>query len=152
MTASTSEAPFKRILVAVDGSEHGVQAARTAARLARTLAAHLAILTVYHNPSVELGEPNYSAALNEELQESEAIVSRAREAVLADGGPEPETEWLGGTPAETIIQFVKDADYDLVVVGSHGRGRMESALLGSVSHAVAAGAACPVMVIGPETT
>ena len=150
MTTSTPEASFKRILVAVDGSEHGVRAARTAARLARALAAQLVVLTVYHNPSAELGEPNYSTALNKELEEAEAIVTVVRRAVIADGGPEPDTEWLGGNPAETIIHFVEDSGPDLVVVGSHGRGRVESALLGSVSQAVAAGAGCPVMVVGPE--
>lgn len=51
---------------------------------------------------------------------------------------------LGG-PAETLV--AASADADLVVVGNRGRGRVSSALLGSVALSVTAGAACPVVVV-----
>jgi nucleotide-binding universal stress UspA family protein len=64
------------------------------------------------------------------------------------GGPEPESEWLGGAPAEMIIRAARDGGDDLVVVGSRGRSRVQAVLLGSVSTAVAAQAGRPVLVIG----
>lgn len=148
MTTPTPAIPPKRILVAVDGSDHGLHAARAAARLARGLGARLTLLTVYHAPSAALGEPNYSTALGEALDHAREIIDRAREAVREDGGPEPESEWLGGAPAETIIRAARDGGYDLVVVGTHGRSRVQAVLLGSVSTAVAAQAGRPVLVIG----
>ena len=57
-------------------------------------------------------------------------------------------EWLAGQPAETIVETARAGDYDLVVVGTHGRGRLGAALLGSVSSAVAAHAGRPVLVVG----
>ena len=57
-------------------------------------------------------------------------------------------EWLGGAPAETIIAVAGDGAYDLIVMGTHGRGRLQAALLGSVSHAVAVRAGRPVLVVG----
>jgi nucleotide-binding universal stress UspA family protein len=42
----TSPAVFTRILVAVDGSDHGRHAARVAAGLARALGARLTLLTL----------------------------------------------------------------------------------------------------------
>lgn len=48
-------------------------------------------------------------------------------------------------PAETLV--AASADADLVVVGNRGRGRVSSALLGSVAFSVTAGAACPVVVV-----
>lgn len=47
-------------------------------------------------------------------------------------------------PRETLITASRDAH--LVVVGSHGRSRWRTALLGSVSAAVARNASCPVVV------
>lgn len=140
-------APFRRILVAVDGSDHALHAARLAARLARALDAGLTLLAVYHGPSAALGEPNYSAALGEALDEARRIVAQARQAVSDVDGPEPETEWLSGHPAETIVATARDGGYDLVVMGTRGRGRIGAALLGSVSSAVAAHAGRPVLVV-----
>jgi nucleotide-binding universal stress UspA family protein len=148
MTAPPLDPPFTRILVAVDGSPHALHAARTAARLARALGARLMLLTVYHQPSASLGEPNYSAALTEALDGAREVAEHARQAVHDAGGPEPEVEWLGGAPAETIIGAAHDGGYDLVVVGTRGRGPVRAALLGSVSSAVAAGAGRPVLVVG----
>ena len=146
--SAASAGVFGRILVAVDGSDHAMQAARVASRLAQALGAHLTLITVYHAPSASLGEPNYSAALREALDEARHTIASAREAVLAAGGPEPETEWLGGGPAETIISAARDGGYDLIVMGTRGRGRVGVALLGSVSNAVAARAGRPVLVVG----
>ncbi|HWC04295.1 MAG TPA: universal stress protein [Methylomirabilota bacterium] len=146
--ARTIPGPFKRILVAVDGSDRSLDAVRFAARLASALSAELNIMTVYHAPSDALGEPNYSRALEEALAEAQRILEEARRVALNAGGPEPKVEWLAGQPAETIVETARAGDYDLVVVGTLGRGRLGAALLGSVSSAVAAHAGRPVLVVG----
>ena len=142
------DTPFTRLLVAVDGSEHGLQAAHVAARLARTLGARLTLLTVYHGPSSLLGEPNYSTTLAHALDEARHVLDHAAQVVRDAAGLEPETEWLAGTPAEAIVSAARDGGYDLIVMGTRGRGRLEVALLGSVSSAVAAHAGRPVLVVG----
>ena len=144
----TTHTPFKRILVAVDGSEHAFDAVRVAARLAAALSGKVTLMTAYHAPSDTLGEPNYSRALGEALGEAQRILEEGRGVALNAGGPEPEVEWLAGQPAETIVETARAGDYDLVVVGTHGRGRLGAALLGSVSSAVAAHAGRPVLVVG----
>ena len=52
---------------------------------------------------------------------------------------------LKGDPAEVIGR--EAAGFDLLVVGSHGRKRLDRFLLGSVSHAVVHRTACPALVI-----
>jgi nucleotide-binding universal stress UspA family protein len=141
---------FRRILVAVDGSDHGLEAARVAARLARAVGAELSLLTVYHAPSPALGEPNYSTALTHALDEARHTIERARAAVLEAGGPEPQTEWLAGPAVDTIVTAARDGGHDLVVLGTRGRGRIEAAILGSVSSGVAARAGRPVLVVGDQ--
>ena len=143
-----AQRPFKSILVAVDGSDHAFDAVRVAARLATALSAHLTLLSVYHAPSDSLGEPNYSHALGQALGEAQRILEEAKAVAVNAGAQEPRVEWMAGTPAETIVETARAGDYDLVVVGTLGRGRLGAALMGSVSSAVTAHAGRPVLVVG----
>jgi nucleotide-binding universal stress UspA family protein len=145
---STPATSFARILVAVDGSAHALDATRIAARLAAALGARLTLLTVYHPPSDTLGEPNYSEALATALEGADRVLEEARRAVQLVGGPTPAVERLGGPPAEVIVGAARDGEHDLVVMGTRGLGRLGSALLGSVSSEVAARAGRPVMISG----
>ena len=56
---------------------------------------------------------------------------------------------LEGSPKQAIVEEAERWGADLVVVGSHGRGFWGRLLLGSVSHAVAARANCPVLIVRP---
>jgi nucleotide-binding universal stress UspA family protein len=52
-----------------------------------------------------------------------------------------------GDPQHIICDVAKQEAVDLIVVGSHGKGRMERLLLGSVSNYVLNHAHCPVLVV-----
>jgi nucleotide-binding universal stress UspA family protein len=147
-SSGADQAPFKNILVAVDGSDHAFDAVRVAARLATALSARLTLMTAYDAPSETLGEPNYSRALGEALGEAQKVLEDARRVALNAGGPEPQVEWLAGEPAATVVETAQAGGYDLVVMGTLGRGRLGTALLGSVSAEVAARAGRPVLVVG----
>jgi nucleotide-binding universal stress UspA family protein len=51
-----------------------------------------------------------------------------------------------GDPVERLVAAAVEGNAELLVVGSRGRGRVGSALLGSVSTGVVAAAPCPVIV------
>ena len=138
---------FRRILVAVDGSEHSRQAALVAARLAREIGSDLTLLTVYRQPPGFEGEPYYSEALEAALADAQRILDSAAADVLADGGPKPETSALGGDPVAEICEAASAGGHDLIVMGTRGLGRLQSALLGSVSGQVAAAGCCPVLIV-----
>ncbi len=57
------------------------------------------------------------------------------------------TETLNGSPARVIVEMAETWDADLIVVGSHGYGFWNRALLGSVSSAVVHLAPCSVLVV-----
>ncbi len=51
-----------------------------------------------------------------------------------------------GNPASEIVKAAKDWPADLIVIGSHGRGGLTRALMGSVAEGVMRQAPCPVLV------
>jgi nucleotide-binding universal stress UspA family protein len=60
-------------------------------------------------------------------------------------GVQVETQVRVGVATDLLL--AESADADLVVLGSHGLGGLRGALIGSVALRVAAGAACPVVVV-----
>jgi nucleotide-binding universal stress UspA family protein len=77
---------------------------------------------------------------------AERVAARAAEVArdLAPGTP-VETWVRGGDLAATVLGAARGAG--LVVVGGHGRGDVDGAFLGSVSHVVVHGARAPVLVV-----
>ena len=139
---------FRRIVVAVDGSHHARQAVLTAAECAREMGATLTLLTVYHEPPGFEGEPQHSADLIRAMERARALLADEEAVVQAAGGPAVQKDLLGaGHPAAAILAATASGQYDLLVMGTRGLGRLESALLGSVSAQVAAGSAIPVLIV-----
>jgi nucleotide-binding universal stress UspA family protein len=60
---------------------------------------------------------------------------------------------VAGRPANMIVDVATDLRAELVIVGSRGRGRLRTMLLGSVSAEVVDHAPCPVLVVrSPEAS
>jgi nucleotide-binding universal stress UspA family protein len=60
-----------------------------------------------------------------------------------------ETVVLTGRPASALVQFAERVGADLIAAGSHGHGRLERLLLGSVSTGIVRNANCAVLVVPP---
>src|SRR6266542_3286761 len=50
-------------------------------------------------------------------------------------------------PANEIVEYAKDADVDLIVMGTHGRAGLSHLLVGSVAERVVRTASCPVLTV-----
>lgn len=59
----------------------------------------------------------------------------------------PERVAVRGRAHEAILQAAEQAGSDLIVIGIHGRNRIDLALFGSTTQHVVRGACCPVLVI-----
>ena len=55
------------------------------------------------------------------------------------------TEVIFGSPAQTIVDYAADNQFDLIVMGTHGRTGMAHLLIGSVAERVVRTAGCPVL-------
>ncbi len=139
---------YSRILVAVDGSEQSLKAARTAAELARLFQAReLRVVHAYDPIPSFLGEPNLQVAINARLDEAQKVIQKALQVI----GELPEgvlrTEILEGPAAEAILRVAETHQSDLIVMGSRGMGRFTGLLLGSHSQRVVQHATCPVLIV-----
>lgn len=138
---------FENILLAVDGSEHALHAARTAADLARTVnAKEFRIVVAYDFIPPYLGEPNMQYAIDARMEEAKTILDHAVKEV-GELPCEVHTEMIEGSEAEAIINVANTRKSDVIVMGSRGRGRLAGLLLGSTSQAVVAHAPCPVLIV-----
>lgn len=138
---------FKNILVAVDGSEHALQAARVASQLARAMhSTTLRIVVVYDPIPSWLGEPNFQSAISARLDESHDLLRKATEAI-GDVPADIQSEILEGNPAEAIIEVAKTHPTELIVMGSRGLGQLAGLVLGSTSQKVVSHAPCPVLIV-----
>ena len=57
------------------------------------------------------------------------------------------TRLLDGDPAREILKLAREGEFDVIVMGSRGRGRVSAALLGSVSNRIMHDADVNVIVI-----
>ena len=137
---------FEKILVAVDGSDHSLKAAKLAGNLARLSGGTLRVITAYEEVPSYLGEPNLSQTIAKRTEKAEEVLDDAIKEI-GDIPGDCETEILSGDPAETILRVVDTFDIDIVIMGTRGQGGIKSLLLGSQSHKVLSAAPCPVMLV-----
>ena len=137
---------FKNILVALDGSEHAIKAARIAREMAICLQADLWVVVAYDPLPSYLGDPILQGAITSRLSHSEEILN----AGLQEIGQVPgkvKTEILEGPPAEAILSVAETRGVDLIIMGTRGLGLLAGLLVGSQSQKVVAHAGCPVLLV-----
>jgi nucleotide-binding universal stress UspA family protein len=143
---------FKKILVAVGGGDASLEPARVGGRLAAELGAELVIVNVRHDVQRVLGEPFYSDSPGRRLDDTGHILANARRVAEEQRARVASVESIEGSAAESIVTMAEHGDFTLIVVGTRGRNRLQSALLGSVSASVAAHSHVPVLVVPATVT
>lgn len=147
---------MERILVADDGSEAALSAVEIAVDLAAKTGAELIALAVVD--ATEFRRADVEAfARSEHLEVGGAVdnlvdaaadyLERCRTIAARAGVSRVRlVKRAGGDPASEILDYARDHDTDLIVVGSRGRGRLPGLVLGSVSQKLASLAPCSVLI------
>jgi nucleotide-binding universal stress UspA family protein len=139
---------MKRILVAVDGSQPSLKAARMAADIAMRFGAKLTLVHVV--PKLLLPPDVYGLTIAEVEKEHRAYAEKLLEqaiAALEEPGLDVDTTILYGAPAESIAEVAAAPDASLVVVGSRGHGAVARMFVGSVSDRLVHISPKPVLVV-----
>ena len=143
---------MKRIVAALDFSDSTPGVLETAVGLAGAYEAELHLLHVLEP------EPTYTAYgfTPDEFPAIHTFQEEARKRAklkldeLAAGVPDAllaGAELGEGSPLQALVEFVKEKDADLVVLGSHGHGVVASLLIGSVAEGMVRKALIPTLVV-----
>jgi nucleotide-binding universal stress UspA family protein len=138
---------MRAIVCAVDDSDSTEGVVRIALALAAALSMRLLLVTVApptEAPGVSAAPAGQQRLREQELNDARAMLERV---AARTGADDAELRAEIGSAAERIVALCRDENAALVVLGSHGRGDVKSAILGSVSHSVASHASCPVVIV-----
>lgn len=141
---------FNKILLAYDGSKASNKALGRAVELVKvTPGATLEIVHAFDFPRFFVGEgiAPIPASVNKEIYDlAEQTTEELRERI-ENAQINGKVEMIQGPPAEVILEYAKQNEMDLIVIGSRGLGGIREFVLGSVSHNVVQHAKIPVLVI-----
>ena len=143
---------FKKILVAIDGSEPSLHALEIATGIALTHDSELTILTVTPYPPPMITDdatPEYLPQFQEDLKESYKKMLTKTNKELKQKHPKLKTVpiVMEGRPARTIVQAARARESDLIVIGSKGTSGVLDWMLGTVSQQIANSCTVPVLIV-----
>lgn len=128
-----------RVVVAVDGSRHGLAAVRAALAL-QSVFGPAPQWRLVHVMDRQAGAADLDAATAPALKlfaEAKVEVERVR--------------LVGRNVGDAIVEHLAACPADLLVMGSHGRSALKAVLLGSVTTRVAARCTLPLLIARPRS-
>jgi nucleotide-binding universal stress UspA family protein len=146
-----------KILLAIDGSSASDRAIELVSTMRWPAGSHVqlihvgdALLGVYAGmPGVVVSAEAVEADIEADRERRQKLLDEAGARLVAPGRSVA-TQIIEGRPASSIVEAARAAEADLIVLGSHGRGALASAVLGSVTAEVIEYASTPVLVVRTE--
>jgi nucleotide-binding universal stress UspA family protein len=151
-----SKGGFKKILIAIDKSGYRQKVIETGTILAKAFGASLTAIHIIDRASLGVVwdllsyYPGTRAEVYERAMQKESakLLDEAKD--LAQGkGVEMKTDLItnASSAVEGILNYAKEADADLIIIGTKGMTGIEKFLMGSVASKVVSHAHCPVLAI-----
>jgi nucleotide-binding universal stress UspA family protein len=153
---TTARGGIKRIVVGVEGSEHGAAAIEWAVRMSKGMGSEvIAVFAISPPVYFDAGfmapmappqyDPEWRAEIKKEFERDWCKGLRA-------AGVKYRTVLEDGRPASVIAAVADREKADIIVVGRRGRGGVTELVLGSVSHELVLGSKRPVLAIESVAT
>ncbi len=136
----------KKILVAVDGSEHSNKILEKAVEYATLLKAGVLLVYCHRKFPAILGQPYRDHEISHTISEAEKLIKPFRE--YLDGHNIYVEERLMEEPAGRVIPEVARIEAcELIIMGSRGLTNIASLIIGSVTNRVLQTSPCSVLVV-----
>ena len=150
IASPAEQSPPRLLMVAVDGSDQSVWTAQVAANLAPPLAADVVLVHVMDPIAPAASELAFTEAeWRAELRRRGDRIFETARSQFSTGVP-IQRLLREGDPGREIVTSAAEWGADLLVMGTHGRGRLATFLLGSTAEAVIQGAPCPVLTVAHD--
>ena len=146
-------AAIKKIMVPTDGSDTSKEAMVYAGALANAFHASITILIVADDQYLDwIGPAHFTIEMMKQIEENS--IEQARK-VLDDFEVDSslknvKKEIRQGIPFQEIIDYAKNEQMDMIVMGTHGRKGVSHMMMGSVAEKVVRLAPCPVLTVKKE--
>ena len=143
---------LRKILVATDFSEPSEAALAYGRELAQRFGSRLLVAHVVENVlTAAVGADGFVFNDPGLQQDADATARKRVESLLTD----EDRAVLGAktvvivsnVPAHAIVDYAREANVDLIVIGTHGRGAVAHLFMGSVAERVVRLAPCPVLTV-----
>jgi nucleotide-binding universal stress UspA family protein len=147
------EAGFSKILVAFDGSEDSVKAARLACSLAKKYGSKVTVAHVYsfavfaYGGATPMPMPDVQPLEEAAKTKGLSILNRGL-AIARDCGADAEGELIEAPSiVQALVEYAAKEKVGLIVAGTRGMTGFKKLIMGSVSSGLAGHAECPVLVV-----
>lgn len=137
---------YNHIILAADGSENAVRAAKETIKIA-SLNKKCLVEVVYVADFEKAKTEVLHAGSKEVLELERRKKIQNVELLLKEAGVLYKIKILHGSPGPEIVKFANENSVDLLVIGSRGLNSLQEMVLGSVSHKVIKRVNCPALVV-----
>ena len=136
---------FKKILVPLDGSKNSFRALDRAIDLAKQTKASITCMSVIQTYRTEMGV--VKTITGETMNRNYKKIMKIAKDKCKKNEINCSEVLKYGQEGKEIVSFAQKNEYDIIVIGSRGRGLIKETLLGSTSHHVVHASKKPVLII-----
>lgn len=141
-------APYRSVLIAVDGSEVSTSALYAGLDIAKREKSRVQVVYVLNTPFISSAEYHTEDIIEMYRERGKELLEEYRNLSAAENISAIDFSVEYGAPKIVIpTEAAKKFEADLIVAGSSGMGRAERLFLGSVSESLVRRASCDVLII-----
>lgn len=141
---------FDKIMVAIDKAEITNKLLEATVEIAQNKQTQITLVNVsqdYVSNGMTYVPENFLEDILNEMEK--AILEQLDQAKskLKSAGINPETVHLKGDPGYEILNYARETEQQLIIIGSRRLRGVKGMMLGSVSHKVSQLSSCPVLIV-----
>ncbi|WP_163880905.1 universal stress protein [Paenibacillus favisporus] len=141
---------FDKMMVAIDQAEITNKLLDATVEIAQNKQTQVTLVHVsqeYVSNGMTYVPENFLEEILNEMEKAGLEQLQQAKSKLKSAGINPETVHLKGDPAHEILNYARDTEQQLIIIGSRGLRGIKEMMLGSVSHKVSQLSHCPVLIM-----